>query len=246
MSAAPQRLSSLSVLGGALRGAKVEVDVVDEVLIGSDPGCSFHLDLPGISPIHARLWVDLNGAVVHDTRSPTGVFVNFDRVEGQSPVREGDVIWLGPPQEPGSVLIQCGFVAGDPADYPGAAPPATEEPALEETVLEETAPPGHAAPGPELADQLNLGEFVVEEPEPAPAPAPGDAEFLVAGFDADWPQVTPASPATIAPAAPVASRPAETGDDPFFIGEAASAHPPPPRPAPRTIRSSSRKNPRSP
>ncbi|PYQ17693.1 MAG: hypothetical protein DMF79_16930, partial [Acidobacteria bacterium] len=79
MSAGPQRLSSLSVLGGALRGAKVDVDVVDEVLIGSDPGCSFHLDLPGISPIHARLWVDLNGAVVHDTRSPTGVFVNFDR-----------------------------------------------------------------------------------------------------------------------------------------------------------------------
>src|SRR6266545_4345644 len=69
MSAAPKRLSSLSVLGGALRGAKVDVDVVDEVLIGSDPGCSFHLDLPGISPIHARLWVDLNGAVVHDTRS---------------------------------------------------------------------------------------------------------------------------------------------------------------------------------
>src|SRR5206468_2312001 len=183
MSAGPQRLSSLSVLGGALRGAKVDVDVVDEVLIGSDPGCSFHLDLPGISPIHARLWVDLNGAVVHDTRSPTGVFVNFDRVEGQSPVREGDVIWLGPPQEPGSVLIQCGFVAADTDDYPA------ELPAMEDTA--EPAPGGDAAPGPELADQLSLGEFVVEEPEPAQAPPPEDAEFLVAGFDADWPQVTP-------------------------------------------------------
>jgi len=229
MSAGPQRLSSLSVLGGALRGAKVDVDVVDEVLIGSDPGCSFHLDLPGISPIHARLWVDLNGAVVHDTRSPTGVFVNFDRVEGQSPVREGDVIWLGPPQEPGSVLIQCGFVAADTDDYP-AELPATEDTA--EPAPEEAAPGGDAAPGAELADQLSLGEFVVEEPEPAPAPPPEDAEFLVAGFDADWPQVTPAAPAPAAPpappVAPVASRPAEAGDDPFFIGEVASAHPPAP------------------
>src|SRR6266511_2450668 len=231
MSAAPKRLSSLSVLGGALRGAKVDVDVVDEVLIGSDPGCSFHLDLPGISPIHARLWVDLNGAVVHDTRSPTGVFVNFDRVEGQSPVREGDVIWLGPPQEPGSVQIQCGFVAGDADDYPGAGLPATDD--MAEPALEETAPPGHAAPGPELADQLNLGEFVVEEPEPAPASPPEDAEFLVAGFDADWPQVAPAPPSSpTPPAAPVASRPAEASDDAFFIGEAAVAPPPAPTSGP--------------
>src|SRR6266571_5549523 len=223
MSAGPMRLSSLSVLGGALRGAKVEVDVVDEVLIGSDPGCSFHLDLPGISPIHARLWVDLNGAVVHDTRSPTGVFVNFDRVEGQSPVREGDVIWLGPPQEPGSVLIQCGFVAADPDDYPGGALPATEDAA--EPALEETAPAGHGARGPELADQLSLGEFVVDEPEPAPASPPADAEFLVAGFDADWPQEAPAPRAAPArPAAPVAGRPAEAVDDAFFIGEAPPAH----------------------
>src|SRR6266571_3488838 len=151
MSAGPMRLSSLSVLGGALRGAKVEVDVVDEVLIGSDPGCSFHLDLPGISPIHARLWVDLNGAVVHDTRSPTGVFVNFDRVEGQSPVREGDVIWLGPPQEPGSVLIQCGFVAGAPGTYPGGPPPAREGRAWKERVREKKPPPGPAPRGPERA-----------------------------------------------------------------------------------------------
>src|SRR6266540_81039 len=231
MSAAPKRLSSLSVLGGALRGAKVDVDVVDEVLIGSDPGCSFHLDLPGISPIHARLWVDLNGAVVHDTRSPTGVFVNFDRVEGQSPVREGNVIWLGPPQEPGSVQIQCGFVAGDADDYPGAGLPATDD--MAEPALEETAPPGHAAPGPELADQLNLGEFVVEEPEPAPASPPEDAEFLVAGFDADWPQVAPAPPSSpTPPAAPVASRPAEASDDAFFIGEAAVAPPPAPTSGP--------------
>src|SRR5260370_35738649 len=112
MSAVPKRLSSLSVLGGALRGAKVDVDVVDEVLIGSDPGCSLHLELPGISPIHARLWVDLNGAVVHDTRSPTGVFVNFARVEGQPPLQAGDVIWLGPPQEPGRVLIPCVCLPG--------------------------------------------------------------------------------------------------------------------------------------
>ncbi len=229
MSAVPKRLSSLSVLGGALRGAKVDVDVVDEVLIGSDPGCSLHLELPGISPIHARLWVDLNGAVVHDTRSPTGVFVNFERVEGQSPLQEGDVIWLGPPQEPGSVLIQCDYVVGDAADYGLGVPMALEEPAaptLEEPgapAPEDAAPP--TAPGADFADAdpaPSFGEFVVEDQQPAPAPPPGDAEFLVAGFDADWPQAGPVPPAAPAPPAPAGS----SADDPFFIEDEVAAPPP--------------------
>jgi hypothetical protein len=40
--------------------------------------------LAGISPIHARLWVEEKGATVFDTKSPNGVFINFDRVEGEA------------------------------------------------------------------------------------------------------------------------------------------------------------------
>ena len=65
--------SSLTVLGGPLSGTRFRLDqAVDEILIGSDPSCSFVLDAPGVSPIHARLWLDLEGAKVYDTRSPSG------------------------------------------------------------------------------------------------------------------------------------------------------------------------------
>jgi hypothetical protein len=110
MSDVPLRLASLMVLGGALHGKHLDLDdLVDEILIGSDPDCRLHLDMPGVSPIHARVWVDLEGAVLHDTHSSRGLYVNFERVEGKAPLRDGDMIWLGPPQEPGSVMIQCHF-----------------------------------------------------------------------------------------------------------------------------------------
>ena len=51
----------------------------------------------GVSPIHARLWIDLEGITVYDTNSPRGVYMNDDRVVGQAPLRNGDILWLGPP-----------------------------------------------------------------------------------------------------------------------------------------------------
>ena len=76
-----EKRPSLNVLSGPLSGRKLVLeDAVDNILIGSDPSCGFVLDTPGVSPIHARLWVDLNGATVYDTNSPNGVYVNDDRV----------------------------------------------------------------------------------------------------------------------------------------------------------------------
>src|SRR5882762_6820718 len=103
-----EKRPSLNVLSGPLSGRKLVLeDAVDNILIGSDTSCGFVLDTPGVSPIHARLWVDLNGATVYDTNSPNGVYVNDDRVVKEAAVRNGDILWLGPPGEEGSVLIQC-------------------------------------------------------------------------------------------------------------------------------------------
>ena len=104
------RLVSLTVLGGALDGRRHDPEeVVTEILVGSDPDCHLVVDLPGVSPIHARVWADLDQSVVYDTHAPRGLYVNTNRVEGQAPIGEGDVLWLGPPQEPDSVCVQCHF-----------------------------------------------------------------------------------------------------------------------------------------
>src|SRR6476620_3139019 len=124
------KVPSLNVLSGPLAGRNfVLEDAVDNILIGSDASCQFVLDTPGVSPIHARLWVDLNGATVYDTNSPNGVYVNDDRVVKEAPVRNGDILWLGPPGEEGSVLIQCILpppppaAAGESAASAAAPPP---------------------------------------------------------------------------------------------------------------------------
>src|SRR6188768_1342732 len=127
----PEKRPSLNVLSGPLAGRNfVLEDAVDNILIGSDVSCQFALDTPGVSPIHARLWVDLNGATVYDTNSPYGVYVNDDRVVKEAPVRNGDILWLGPPGEEGSVLIQCilppppAGATADSAEPAADAPPA--------------------------------------------------------------------------------------------------------------------------
>ena len=137
------RLVSLAVLGGALDGRRHDPEeVVTEILVGSDPDCHLVVDLPGVSPIHARVWADLDQSVVYDTHAPRGLYVNAARVEGQAPIGEGDVLWLGPPQEPDSVCVQLhfapwvevlpatGLAAGaaepaEPAEPPLRRPPAT-------------------------------------------------------------------------------------------------------------------------
>src|SRR4029453_18188388 len=127
----PEKRPSLNVLSAPLAGRNfVLEDAVDNILIGSDASCQFVLDTPGVSPIHARLWVDLNGATVYDTNSPNGVYVNDDRVVKEAPVRNGEILWLGPPGEEGSVLIQCILSPPPRGDAPPpGGPPASAFPA---------------------------------------------------------------------------------------------------------------------
>ncbi len=88
-----QRLAYLIVLGGPLKGRRHDLEeVVTEVLIGADESCHLTVDRPSISPIHARLWADLNVVNVYDTSAPTGVYVNDDRVEREAQVRDGDIL----------------------------------------------------------------------------------------------------------------------------------------------------------
>jgi FHA domain/IPT/TIG domain len=252
----PLRLAALSVLGGPLHGRRHDLEeVVTEVLIGSDPDCHLNVDLSGISPIHARLWTDLNGAVAHDTHAPRGLYVNTQRVEGQAPVADGDMLWLGPPQEPGSVCVQCHFepwvevlpeapageaVSPEAQTEPAAALPADGDP--ESTVAflgDEPGPP--AAPAP---PETETPAAPAAPPTPAPPagatpprePAsPETDEPVPLDFDAPSPPPAPRPPATVPP---VPREPQETPAPPVGL-EWPPAAPEPPAPPPDPERSAS-------
>src|SRR5262245_12372631 len=164
--------ASFTILGGPLDGRSLEVDeAVDDILIGADPDCRLCVDLPGVSPIHARFWHDLAGAKVYDTRSASGLYVNDDMITAEATVRDGDVLWLGEPGAADSVMIQVRL--GAPASVARGAPPTEpEEPA--EFFLEEAAPEGLDEDLPPIP--VAAAEDFVFEPEtpggPPPAVAP--------------------------------------------------------------------------
>ena len=235
------RLVSLSVRGGPLHGRRHDPDeVVTEILIGSDPDCHLVVDQPGVSPLHARVWADLDESIVYDTHAPRGLYVNETRVEKQAPIGPGDVLWLGPPQDAGSVCIECRFepwVEVLPASFIGAAPEAPASPAGPPAAPAEAPTPSPEedpffvadGPGagfvPSSASPPVLEEPVPGEEEPAAAgappvvPRPGELapalspQVLVAETIADDWVIAEAEPvATVAPPA-----------DEFFVGEAPAA-----------------------
>ncbi len=224
------RLVSLTVLGGALHGRRYDPDeVVTEILIGADTDCHLVVDQPGVSPIHARVWADLDQSTVHDTHAPRGLYVNATRVEGEAPIGEGDVLWLGPPQEADSACIQCHFepwVEVLPATpLEGVSP----EPGADESAPAGLETAGHQPSGAESS------ETEPTEAEPS-GPATGGSvpieayEQVLLEEEVSAPEPEPAEPEPVAE--PPAPGPLEE-DDPFFVGEGQGTLVlPPPRPAP--------------
>ncbi len=178
-----QRTASFMVLAGPLKGTHVVLeDAVDEIYIGSDPGCRVSLGLPAVSPLHARVFVDVHSATVYDTRSPYGVFVNDDRVQREAPLRDGDILWLGDPAVSGSVMLQFHH------------PPPETETAVAPFSLEDLSPepPVEAEPPAASGDSAPLREILEEPPPPvtfpgppAPTAPPMPPEALDEGFFVD-------------------------------------------------------------
>jgi hypothetical protein len=147
----------LTILSGEMSGRELVLDeVVDNILIGADPSCRFHLPVPGISPIHARIWMDAAGVTVYDTHSPRGLYVNDDRVNGQAPLRNGDILWLGTPGDDEAVMIQ---VRLPPRGAPAEPPPAE---ALAPTVEPEVVAPEEEGAG----ETVMLSAKAIAPPEP--------------------------------------------------------------------------------
>jgi hypothetical protein len=215
-------LVSLTVLGGTLHGKKLTIeDVVVEVLIGSDSDCHLHLDLPTVSPIHARLWIEPDDVTVYGTKSGPGVFVNFDRIDGDGKLRPGDMLWLGPPQAAGSVMLQVQFEERD------TLPPVAVNPLADEEVG--TEPTGEES----KADAEPLAIASIAEPESAPIPIPVTREVPVEASAAAQEELgvlpedapTPLQVALHAP--PPSPEPPAVGFEDFLVMDSAGPAPPP-------------------
>jgi hypothetical protein len=187
----------LTVLGGPMAGNRfVLEDGVANILIGSDPVCAFHLPLPGVSAMHARLSVEPAGVSIWEAGSPRGLHVNDSRVETSATLRNGDIVWLGTPGDADVVMLQVilprlpSLVAGASADAAAeeaAAEAAAAEAAAEAAALEAAAAEAAAVEGETVAldpSSLSLDSGApAAEPEAEPVPVPDDGEPMAIPFD---------------------------------------------------------------
>ena len=63
--------------------------------LGSDPGCTIHIDSLALQPQHAQIDTVENDSVVRDLGTEDGTFVGTTKLESLHPLKDGDVIRVG-------------------------------------------------------------------------------------------------------------------------------------------------------
>ncbi len=197
-----EKTASLTVLGGPLAGTRCVLPESGSVTIGSAPGSILHLDLPTVSPFHARIAVEAGRVTVHDTGAERALHVNDNPLEpGGTVLRNGDILWLGAPGEDDVVMLQCilprrpveaavsGHRARGPRAAAGSPAPATPTPEVETVALWAVGPEAPAAPRvaaepvreePTGAEETMAIQAEAAAPaEPAPASETPEDEALV-------------------------------------------------------------------
>jgi DNA-binding winged helix-turn-helix (wHTH) protein len=70
--------------------------VEGESIVGRDPRCQVHLDVPGVSRRHARLLVDAGTATIEDLGSKNGTRKNGQQLRGSVLIDDEDRLQFGP------------------------------------------------------------------------------------------------------------------------------------------------------
>ena len=175
---ADTKAASLTVLGGPLAGARCVLPESGAVTIGSEVGSTLRLDLPTVSPTHARVTVVAGRVTVQGAGIGRDLHVNDNPVEEAGTVlRNGDILWLGSPGDDDVVMLQC-FLPRRASELPvpvvvPGPEPATPTPHIETVALWSVGP--ESASG-SLADLA--AESVAEasrDTEETLALAPGEA-----------------------------------------------------------------------
>ncbi len=184
---AETKSAALTVLGGPLAGARCVLPESGTVTLGSAPGSTLRLDLPTVSPYHARIVVDGGRVTVHDTGSSRAVHVNDNPLEtAGTDLRNGDILWLGAPGEDDVVMLQCllprrPVASPAPAVSVTAPAPAMPTPDVETMALWAVSTAAAAPAAPRVAKEPVPEEVatgfeetiaIVASPPPAPVPPP--------------------------------------------------------------------------
>ena len=162
-----EKQASLTVLGGPLGGSRVELPEDGEITIGSGEDCTFRLDTPGVSPLHARVVLEGGQATVFSTGAERPLHINDNPLGAESAaLRNGDILWLGVPGEDDVAMHQC-ILAPQPAAAPLPTPTVAEPtPDIETQALfidSEEKPPLAEEASPPIEEE---GAPVAAEPCP--------------------------------------------------------------------------------
>ena len=64
------------------------------MMLGSDPGCTIHIDSLALQPEHAQIDTVNNESVIRDPNTDEGTFIGQTKLESLHPLKDGDVIEL--------------------------------------------------------------------------------------------------------------------------------------------------------
>ena len=144
-----------------MAGTRFELEEeVDNILIGCDSSCGFVLDTPGVSPIHARLWVDLKRRDRLRHQQPArSLRQRRPRGEGSSRSATATSCGSGRPATDRSVMIQCRLPSLQAEVEPTPMTEVTGPVDVQETQVLSGAAYGAAAP--DFADSVEESERYV-------------------------------------------------------------------------------------
>lgn len=182
----------LEVVGGKATGQRFSLTgKTQEIVIGRDPACEFHIDEEMISRKHARVVKKWDTVTLLDLNSKNGIYINDERVT-EKVLSDGDRILLG------TLPLIFRNPAEQGLDFLSTEPPPRREPTRPAPVEggEEIS-----QPGARVARRSAIEEQQEAEPEPAPSPSTPQPEGAAHGTEMAMPPPEPPPPAE-EPAAP--------------------------------------------
>ena len=143
------KLSLVVMTAGKSKGQAIPINL-PQFIIGRDPQCNLRPASAVISKRHCALLIKNGKAFVRDFDSTNGTFVNDVPVKGEAPLKNDDILKLGPLEFKVVIAVKpAGSPPTPPLPTPAASPAGHSD---DESVaamllsLQEDAPDGSGAP----------------------------------------------------------------------------------------------------